>query len=88
MQFKISESYDVNKTLKKWAIYAAISLAVAFVILGTLPESMKISLAISIVVALYNFIKHSGLLGDTTLPDLPTPTQTNVGEVYARRKRK
>lgn len=64
----ISETYDWKITLKKFILYFFIVLAVAYVVLMALPEATWIAISLSVIIALMNFIKNSGIFTPGELP--------------------
>ena len=82
---KINGTYDWKITAKKFVLYFLIALAIAYVILSSLPQSAKIATALAIIVALINFIKASGIFKPE---EIPITTEAQVTEIKARREKR
>jgi len=85
MQIKINSTYDWKITAKKFVLYFLVALAIAYVVLSSLPQSAKIATALAVIVALINFIKASGIFKPE---ELPITTESRVSEIQAKRIKK
>jgi hypothetical protein len=63
------------------------ALAVAYLILASLPQSAKIGIALGIIMAIINFIKNSGILKEEEMPILPATEVTEIKALRSKRER-
>ena len=83
MQIKLNENFKWSINAKKIVTYGLAGLVVAYVIMGSLPQSAKIAVAMGVVAGLINIIKQTNIVKPE---DIPITTTAKVTRVDVSRK--